>query len=187
MGAVTDLRLLEDSGRRVRLGWTGVPSATEYKVTVRNTQGEPEGWGRGWHHLGGTMGTPEGAEAPALLLADGTERTRRVQGSQTALELGDLREGVTYLVRVSALVGGREGSATTLSVRVSKSMLPAPPGLHRGGHGALWGVPVLMPRCRRALQSPRPWAASPSCGWQRPVPASCRSPGGGYQEPGATG
>lgn len=126
VGAVTDLRLLEDSGRRVRLGWTGVPSATEYKVTVRNTQGEPEGWGRGWHHLGGTMGTAEGAEAPALLLADGTERTRRVQGSQTALELGDLREGVTYLVRVSALVGGREGSATTLSVRVSKSSLPAP-------------------------------------------------------------
>lgn len=51
MGAVTDLRLLEDMGRRVRLGWTGVPGATEYKVTVRNAQGEPAGWG--W---GGTAG-----------------------------------------------------------------------------------------------------------------------------------
>lgn len=47
MGAVSDLRLIEDLGRRVRLGWTGVPGATEYKVTVRNTQGESGGWGHG--------------------------------------------------------------------------------------------------------------------------------------------
>lgn len=54
MGTVSDLRLIEDLGRRVRLGWTGVPGATEYKVTVRNTQGEPAGWGHGaiaWHPL----------------------------------------------------------------------------------------------------------------------------------------
>ncbi|XP_062441893.1 collagen alpha-1(VII) chain [Rhea pennata] len=86
-GAVSDLRLLEDSGRRARLGWTGVPGAAEYKVTVRNTQ-------------------------------DGTERTRRVPGTQTLLELGDLREGVAYAVRVSALAGGREGPAAALSVRL---------------------------------------------------------------------
>lgn len=54
------------------------------------------------------------------LLADGTERTRRIPGSQTGLELGDLREGVTYLVRVSALAGGREGSAATVTIRLSK-------------------------------------------------------------------
>ncbi|XP_025931268.1 collagen alpha-1(VII) chain [Apteryx rowi] len=87
LGTVSDLRLIEDGGRRVRLGWTGVPGATEYKVTVRNMQ-------------------------------DGTERTRRVPGTQTLLELGDLREGIAYLVRVSALAGGREGSAATLSVRL---------------------------------------------------------------------
>lgn len=92
--------------------------------------------GMGGHRWGGTagvtaLGTSAGAEAPAaaLLPADGTERTRRVPGGQTALELGDLREGVTYLVRVSALVGGREGSADTLNIRVSKSTLPAPPAV----------------------------------------------------------
>lgn len=56
------------------------------------------------------------------LPADGTERTRRVPGSQTGLELGDLREGVTYLVRVSALAGGREGSAATVTIRLRKSL-----------------------------------------------------------------
>ncbi|NXC79092.1 CO7A1 protein, partial [Cercotrichas coryphoeus] len=90
VGAVSDLRLAEESGRRVRLSWTGVPGATEYKVVVRNNQ-------------------------------DGTERTRRIPGSQTGLELGDLREGITYLVRVSALVGSQEGSAATLTIRLSKS------------------------------------------------------------------
>ncbi|NXD66125.1 CO7A1 protein, partial [Eolophus roseicapillus] len=101
VGAVSDLRVLEESGRWLRLGWTGVPGATEYKVVVRNSQ-------------------------------DGTERTRRIPGSQTGLELGDLREGIAYLVRVSALAGGREGSAATLTVRRSKSPL---------GFGT--GIPVL--------------------------------------------
>ena len=55
VGAVSDLRLIEEAGRRVRLGWTGVPGATEYKVVVRNTQGEPAGGG-----AGGTRGTPAG-------------------------------------------------------------------------------------------------------------------------------
>ncbi|KAI1234455.1 Collagen alpha-1(VII) chain, partial [Lamprotornis superbus] len=90
LGAVSDLRLIEESGRRVRLSWTSVPGATEYKVVVRNNQ-------------------------------DGTERTRRIPGSQTGLELGDLREGIAYLVRVSALAGSQEGNAATLTIRLSKS------------------------------------------------------------------
>lgn len=74
----------------------------------------------------------------ALFLADGTERTRRVPGSQTGLELGDLREGITYLVRVSALAGGREGSAATLTVHLSKSM----PGFGIRSPGAVFSSPV---------------------------------------------
>lgn len=46
VGAVSDLRLVEESGRRVRLSWTAVPGATEYKVVLRNSQGEC-GQGRG--------------------------------------------------------------------------------------------------------------------------------------------
>lgn len=55
MGTVSDLRLVEEAGRRVRLSWTGVPGATEYKVVVRNNQGESVGRG-----AGSTWGTPAG-------------------------------------------------------------------------------------------------------------------------------
>lgn len=55
VGAVLDLRLVEEAGRRVRLGWTSVPGATEYKVVVRNNQGESAG-----RSAGGTWGTPAG-------------------------------------------------------------------------------------------------------------------------------
>lgn len=47
LGAVSDLRVVEESGRRVRLSWTGVAGATEYKVVVRNNQGESAGRGSG--------------------------------------------------------------------------------------------------------------------------------------------
>ncbi|NWH76187.1 CO7A1 protein, partial [Piaya cayana] len=113
VGAVSELRFVEEAGRRVRLSWMGVPGATEYKVVVRNSQ-------------------------------DGTERTRRIPGSQTALELGDLREGITYLVRVSALVGGQEGSAATLTVRLSKSVLDQEvPGCPCGPSGHPELTPVV--------------------------------------------
>ncbi|TRZ13503.1 hypothetical protein HGM15179_013603 [Zosterops borbonicus] len=87
VAAVSDLRLVEESGRRPRLSWTSVPGATEYKVIVRNNQ-------------------------------DGTERTRHIPGSETGLDLGDLEEGITYLVRVSALAGSQEGNAATLTIRL---------------------------------------------------------------------
>lgn len=40
VGSVSNLRILETVGRRVRLAWLGVPGATEYKIVVRNSQGE---------------------------------------------------------------------------------------------------------------------------------------------------
>lgn len=50
VGTVSNLRLVEEVGKRVRLSWAGVPGATEYKVVVRNTQGESA-------DRGGTGGT----------------------------------------------------------------------------------------------------------------------------------
>lgn len=47
VAAVSDLQLVEESGRRVRLSWTGIPGTTEYKVVVRNNQGESVGRGTG--------------------------------------------------------------------------------------------------------------------------------------------
>ncbi|KYO29739.1 collagen alpha-1(VII) chain isoform B [Alligator mississippiensis] len=90
VGSVSNLRILETVGRRVRLAWLGVPGATEYKIVVRNSQ-------------------------------DGTERMRRIPSSQTTLDLDDLKEGVVYVVRVSALAGSQEGSAASLSIRLDSS------------------------------------------------------------------
>ena len=40
MGPVTDLQATELPGQRVRVSWSPVPSATEYRITVRSIQGE---------------------------------------------------------------------------------------------------------------------------------------------------
>lgn len=40
MGPVTALQATELPGQRVRVSWSPVPSATEYRITVRSAQGE---------------------------------------------------------------------------------------------------------------------------------------------------
>lgn len=40
VGPVTDLRATELPGQRVRLSWSPVPGATEYRIAVSGTQGE---------------------------------------------------------------------------------------------------------------------------------------------------
>lgn len=55
--------------------------------------------------------------------ADGTEKVRHIPGSQTTEDLGDLKEDVSYVVRVSALIGNREGSAVPLNIRIRKCRL----------------------------------------------------------------
>lgn len=40
VGLVTDLKGTQLPGQRVRVSWSPVPSATEYRITVRSVQGE---------------------------------------------------------------------------------------------------------------------------------------------------
>jgi collagen type VII alpha len=42
VGPVMDLQATELPGQRVRVTWSPVPSATEYRITVRSTQGKVE-------------------------------------------------------------------------------------------------------------------------------------------------
>lgn len=183
MAAVSDLRLIEESGRQARLSWTGVPGATEYKVTMRNNQGESCGQGHGWH-----LGDPDQltlSNCTAPLLADGTESTKHIPGSETGLELGDLQKGITYLVRVSALAGSQEGNAATLTIHLSKSTSGFGArssgaayshfGLHLssillqplGVAAWLWGpfgLPKVTLWCYGVVQSIQRWAEFRSCG-----------------------
>lgn len=55
---------------------------------------------------------------------DGTERVRRIPGSQTTEDLVDLKENVSYMVRISALIGNREGNAVPLNIQIRKCVNP---------------------------------------------------------------
>lgn len=39
MGRVSNLRVVETLGSTVRLGWTGVAGATQYRIIILNTEG----------------------------------------------------------------------------------------------------------------------------------------------------
>lgn len=39
MGRVSNLRVVESLGSIVRLGWTGVAGATQYRIIILNTEG----------------------------------------------------------------------------------------------------------------------------------------------------
>lgn len=55
---------------------------------------------------------------------DGTERVRHIPGSQTTEDLVDLTENVSYVVRVSALIGNREGNSVPLNIQIRKCVNP---------------------------------------------------------------
>lgn len=40
MGKVSNLRVVESLGSTVRLGWTGVAGATQYRILILNTEGQ---------------------------------------------------------------------------------------------------------------------------------------------------
>lgn len=39
VGSVSNLRVVESLGSTVRLGWTGVAGATQYRIIILNTEG----------------------------------------------------------------------------------------------------------------------------------------------------
>ncbi|KAM6980736.1 uncharacterized protein col7a1 [Aplochiton taeniatus] len=90
VGSVSNLRVVESLGSTVRLGWTGVVGATQYRIVIINSE-------------------------------YGTEETRVISGNQTTIDLRDLSEGVSYTVRVTALVGVNQGAPVTVTIRTDQS------------------------------------------------------------------
>uniref|UniRef100_A0A4X2JVC2 Collagen alpha-1(VII) chain n=1 Tax=Vombatus ursinus TaxID=29139 RepID=A0A4X2JVC2_VOMUR len=60
---------------------------------------------------------------------DGSEKTQRLPADQTSFELDRVQPGVSYVVRVSALAGSREGPPGILTVRLDPESLPRVPRL----------------------------------------------------------
>ncbi|XP_066555651.1 collagen alpha-1(VII) chain [Amia ocellicauda] len=86
VGSVSNLRVVESVGSTVRVGWTGVAGATQYRIRVLNTEA-------------------------------GTEETFTVPGDQTTFDLENLKEGVSYALSLTALVGSRVGNPVSVTIR----------------------------------------------------------------------
>ncbi|KAG8557331.1 hypothetical protein GDO81_018415 [Engystomops pustulosus] len=89
---ITNLRVLDARRGRIRLAWTAVPRATEYRIFIRNSE-------------------------------DGTERSQVISGDQTTYELVDIQEGITYIVRLTPVVGTREGVPVTINVKTEDTVV----------------------------------------------------------------
>ncbi|XP_028680004.2 collagen alpha-1(VII) chain isoform X1 [Erpetoichthys calabaricus] len=48
---------------------------------------------------------------------DGSEVTKRISGDQTTFDLEDLQSGVSYVIKLTAIVGNRESKPVTITVR----------------------------------------------------------------------
>lgn len=96
---------------------------------------------------------------------------RRIPSSQTTLDLDDLKEGVVYVVRVSALAGSQEGSAASLSIRLGMGAKcqEAQAGLSVPIVCKQWGSPPKLPRTRPGVEEGSVVSLS--------LPGTCHFPG----------
>lgn len=122
MGRVSNLRVVESLGSTVRLGWTGVAGATQYRIIILNTDGTLTDF---IHQFivdfllfcCPVMSDNMLGENYVFHLSVGTEEIRIIPGNQTTLDLRDLTVGVSYGVSVTALVGDNEGDPVTVYIK----------------------------------------------------------------------
>ncbi|XP_043934380.1 collagen alpha-1(VII) chain-like, partial [Protopterus annectens] len=190
VGIITNLKVLDVASNRIRLGWTGVPGATSYRIVIRNSEDDSEVTelipgdrntfdvenlkegivynirisalidGREGSPVpitirtaktvtidtvsdirvldvrGGRIqltwtGVPGATQYKFVIRSteDGTEFVRFVPGDQNTFEIHDLKEGITYIIRVSTLIGTREGNPITISVRTEEATETPVPGV----------------------------------------------------------
>lgn len=118
VGKVSNLRVVEILGRTVRLGWTGVAGATQYRIVIVNTEGQRS------RFCSGPVGRNRWKTWFVFLChVVGTEEIRSIPGNQTTLDLRDLIVGVSYGVSVTALVGEREGDPVTVYIKPGETIV----------------------------------------------------------------
>ncbi|MEJ1285828.1 collagen type VII alpha 1 [Cricetulus griseus] len=130
---VMNLQAIELSGQRVRVSWNPVPSATEYRVTVRSTQGVERtlllpGSQTSFNlddvqagisytvRVSARVGSREGG-ASVLTIRRGPESSQTLPPDSTATDILGLQPGTSYHVAVSALRGREEGPPVVIVAR----------------------------------------------------------------------
>lgn len=140
MGSVSELQILNASRDVVRVTWVGVPGATAYRLA----------WGRSEGTARPALSS--GCAGPCVRRPDcpprsgGPTRQQLLPGSADSAEIRGLEGGVSYAVRVTALVGDREGAPVSIVVTTRR------PGCWGGGTGA---------RGLRARHWSSAWGAGP--------------------------
>lgn len=137
MGKVSNLRVVESLGSTVRLGWTGVAGATQYRIIILNTEGQ-----HAFSICSSTVGLYSYGHPLNVLvnvfccvMSVDTEEIQIIPGNQTTLDLRELAVGVSYGVSVTALVGENEGDPVTVYIK---------PGDTRGGSISASGIHPLL-------------------------------------------
>lgn len=144
MGRVSNLRVVESLGSTVRLGWTGVAGATQYRIIILNTEGTLSDLIHSFivfililfsTQLWTETCSWKWCVCLFHVMSVGTEEIRSIPGNQTTLDLRDLSVGVSYGVSVTALVGDNEGDPVTVYIK---------PGGLRSDSALLWASSVLF-------------------------------------------
>lgn len=124
-----------------------------------------------WDEAGGGLGGRRDWGLTLWSLAGGLERSQRVPGHTSSFDIPDLEGGVSYTVKVTALIGNREGNPVSIVVTTREC----------------WGG---RQRPRMALDAPAPNTCPPApqrrqprcplsaaSRWQRPQSTACAWPG----------
>lgn len=127
---------------------------------------------------------PWGAELTPCCFAGGPESSKVVPGNTSSFDILNLEGGVTYIVKVTALIGNRESNPVSITV-TTRRFQPCAVRSPAGGKTC----PVVS-----GWQPPRgPWAGAVQCTgvrglsrwwfWERQSPSWGRHPVSPYEQP----
>lgn len=125
MGSVSKLQILNASSDVLRVTWVGVTGATAYRLAWGRTEGMvpcpcpyPS-----WLGLPFLVNHPHPDRCPMLAWPGGPTRQQILPGNTDSAEIRGLDGGVSYSVRVTALVGDREGAPVSIVVTTRRRSL----------------------------------------------------------------
>lgn len=99
----------------------------------------------------GGDGNDGGTRADVRPLAGGSERSQHVPGHISSFDIPDLEGGVSYTVKVTALIGNHEGNPVSIIVTTRER---GARGQHTGGGGHLCPNVCPYPPQRRRPRCP---------------------------------
>ncbi|KAK5612077.1 hypothetical protein CRENBAI_000744 [Crenichthys baileyi] len=138
IGSVSNLRVVESLGSTVRIGWTGVAGATQYRIVILNTEDGTEaiqiipGNQTTLDLRDLTVGVSYGVSVTALVgvskgetitvyIKPDAEQSRVLGAEPTFYTIDGLQPDESLVISVAPVIDQRVGEAVTLSARTNPS------------------------------------------------------------------